>query len=102
MAVIEIVGRSGYALWWPTSLFIEEIENLNSRGTGPCVDREWVNEVELFLKQAFTSQIAADDFRQVFEGWDRSNGSTNPCSHWLSELADSANRSSLNPRYASL
>ena len=98
--MIEFVGSSGYALWWPKSLFVDELEGLSSRGTDSCFDREWVDEVELFLRQAFTSRVVADDFRRVFDGWDPTDSGPNPCVLWLSDLAVSARRNTLTPHYA--
>ena len=54
-----------YALRWPSDLFADEARRLVDKGRRRGVDREWWAEVGVLLRQAFTSQVPADDFGEL-------------------------------------
>ena len=54
-----------YTLRWPPKLFATEADRLVQRGEELGVDSDWQEEVVLLLKQAFMSQVPADDFARV-------------------------------------
>ncbi|MHB1535203.1 MAG: hypothetical protein ACYC1D_11480 [Acidimicrobiales bacterium] len=63
----KFVGDPDYTLRWPAEVFAEEAERLVVRGAEWGTGPDWAEEVDLLLRQAFTSSVPADDFKQVAE-----------------------------------
>lgn len=64
----EFVDDPDYTLCWPPEVFAEEAERLVRRGADWGTGNEWVEEVDLLLRQAFASSVPADDFQQIVAG----------------------------------
>jgi hypothetical protein len=56
-----------YMLRWPPELFTEEIDRLIRRAMNFGLGAEWQEEVELLLRQAFSSPVPAEDFKKTFD-----------------------------------
>lgn len=63
----DFVDDPDYTLRWPSAVFAEEAERLARRGAEWGMSRDWKEEVDLLLRQAFASSVPADDFKRVFE-----------------------------------
>lgn len=63
----DFVGDPDFTLRWPPEVFVEEAERLVRRGTARGAGHDWAEEVDLLLRQAFTSAVPADDFKQIME-----------------------------------
>lgn len=62
----DFAGDDDYALRWPADLFADELRRLVDRARP--TDRQWVQEVELLLEQAFVSATPLEEFRRVVSG----------------------------------
>ena len=89
----DLAGDPNYALRWPSDLFADEARRLVDRGRRRGVDRAWLAEVGVLLGQAFTSQVPADDFRELVlppprpATDDRRSDPVSRPEVWLDELA---------------
>lgn len=52
-----------YTLRWPPDVFAEEVRRLIKRAEQNLSGRDWEDEVETLLRQAFGSEVPIEDFR---------------------------------------
>lgn len=58
----DFAADDDYALRWPADLFADVLRRLVN-GARPT-DQEWVEEVELLLREAFASTAPLEEFRR--------------------------------------
>jgi hypothetical protein len=54
-----------YVLRWPGRIVADEIQRLVTLGEREGVSSEWLDEVDVLLRQAFATTVPAEDFGQV-------------------------------------
>ena len=100
MVATDFVGNACYKLSWPKDLFVEEVGLPWERGVEFGIGDEWSSEVELLLRQAFASEIPAEDFRQACSTATQRATPTaeHPGVRWLHELAEAADSEPIGPK----
>ena len=54
-----------FRLRWPNDLFADEVHRLIDRARTAGISREWQEEVEKLLQQAFASSVPVMEFRRT-------------------------------------
>ena len=99
--VTQFAGNAAYTLWWPREYFAEELDVLRSFSIEFGGDKDWVEQVSLLLKQAFTSPVPAADFKNVVRNDTRFRNlpvDFNRGVRWVNDLFDAVRSQSLGPR----
>ena len=63
----QFANHPDYRLRWPADLFRDALEPLLARGQREGGTREWRDDVELLLRQAFESPVPAEEFASEWE-----------------------------------
>lgn len=57
-----------YALLWPRQIVADELQRLVTLGEREGVSSDWLEEVDTLLRQAFATDVPAEDFGRVRGG----------------------------------
>ncbi len=91
-------GNPAYTLWWPLDLFAREIEDIYLRCADSGISQELGSELTLLLRQAFTTEVPANEFGRIQRDQEAPNEDADPRWSWLGELVDATRNQALGPK----